>query len=81
MGRGQGNAYIGSGGENVYMVVRNRDVESYKLVRDEFTDIHEEEGSRLKLYPFIQQMTKCLLHARPWGCHLNKTDGGAYGLL
>lgn len=60
----------------MYVEVRSRDVEVYKLVRDEFTDINGEEGSRLKLHPFIQQMTKCLLCARCWGCNLNKTDGG-----
>lgn len=75
MGRRQWNAHIGSRGENVYMIVRRKDVEGYKLVRNEFTDINGEEGSRLKLHPFIHQMTKCLLCARYWGFNLNKTDG------
>lgn len=59
-----------SGRENMYKVVRSKDVEGYHLVRDEFADVNGEGGSRLKIHPFfIQQMTKCLLCVRCWGCN------------
>lgn len=48
--------HIGSGGANVCVVVRGRNVESCKPMRDEATDINGEGESRLKTHLFIQQM-------------------------
>ena len=40
--------HVGSGGANVYTAVRGRDVEGYKLTRDEFTDVNGEGGKQVK---------------------------------
>lgn len=44
MGEGDKGTHVGSGGANVYTVVRGRDVEGYRLMRDEFTDVNGEGG-------------------------------------
>ena len=44
MGEGDKGTHVGAGGANMYTVVRGRDVEGYKLMRDEFTDVNGEGG-------------------------------------